>query len=134
MPWLLPTVQVSAGLMTLVVHRLFRVPLSSAVVIAGGAAGVSAAFNTPLAGVTFALEELAAAYEQRLTLLVMAAVVVSGLVTLGIAGGRPGQVRNGPRVAPSARRNFTVRSKARAAAGGSYSGRSASANQCRVPG
>jgi H+/Cl- antiporter ClcA len=80
-----PTVQISATLMTLV-HRIFRVPLSAAVVIAGGAAGVSAAFNTPLAGVTFALEELAAAYEQRLTLLVMAAVVISGLVSLGIAG------------------------------------------------
>lgn len=80
-----PTVQISAALMT-ATHRLFRVPLSAAVVIAGGAAGVSAAFNTPLAGVTFALEELASAYEQRLTLLVMAAVVISGLVSLGIAG------------------------------------------------
>ncbi|HEV2516898.1 MAG TPA: chloride channel protein [Devosia sp.] len=80
-----PTVQLSAAAMT-ATHRLFRVPLSSAVVIAGGAAGVSAAFNTPLAGITFALEELAAAYEQRLTLLVMAAVVVAGLVSLGIAG------------------------------------------------
>lgn len=80
-----PTVQISAALMT-AVHRAFRVPLSAAVIIAGGAAGVSAAFNTPLAGVTFALEELASAYEQRLTLLVMAAVVISGLVSLGISG------------------------------------------------
>ena len=70
-----PTVQISAAVMTFV-HRVFRVPLSSAVVIAGGAAGVSAAFNTPLAGITFALEELASAYEQRLNLLVMAAVVI----------------------------------------------------------
>jgi len=80
-----PTVQISAAIMT-AVHRAFRVPLSAAVVIAGGAAGVSGAFNTPLAGVTFALEELASAYEQRLTLLVMAAVVISGLVSLGVAG------------------------------------------------
>ena len=80
-----PTVQISAAVMT-AVHRLFRVPLTAAVVIAGGAAGVSAAFNTPLAGVTFALEELASAYEQRLTMLVMVAVVISGLVSLGIAG------------------------------------------------
>ena len=80
-----PTVQISAALMT-AVHRVFRVPLSAAVVIAGGAAGVSAAFNTPLAGVTCALEELASAYEQRLTLLVMVAVVISGLVSLGLAG------------------------------------------------
>lgn len=80
-----PTVQISAAIMT-AMHRVLKVPLSAAVVIAGGAAGVSGAFNTPLAGVVFALEELAAAYEQRLTLLVMAAVVISGLVSLGIAG------------------------------------------------
>ncbi|KAK0361350.1 hypothetical protein LTR94_023671 [Friedmanniomyces endolithicus] len=35
------------------------------VIIAGGAAGVAAAFNTPLAGLLFAIEELASAYEQR---------------------------------------------------------------------
>src|ERR1700750_234215 len=54
--------------------------------VAGGAAGVAAAFNTPLAGVTIAIEELAAAYEQRMTLLVMTAVLGSGMVSLGIAG------------------------------------------------
>ncbi|MBB5752685.1 chloride channel protein [Prosthecomicrobium pneumaticum] len=80
-----PTVQVGAALMV-AVHRAFRVPLSAAVVIAGGAAGVSAAFNTPLAGIAFAIEELAAAYEQRLALLVMATVMIGGLVSLGIAG------------------------------------------------
>ena len=68
------------------VHRLFGIELTSAVVIAGGAAGVSAAFNTPLAGVAFAIEELASAYEQRLAVLVMGAVMISGLVSLGLAG------------------------------------------------
>jgi H+/Cl- antiporter ClcA len=80
-----PTVQISAAIMR-ATHRLFRVEISSAVIIAGAAAGVSAAFNTPLAGVAFAIEELAAAYEQRLALLAMAAVMISGLVSLGIAG------------------------------------------------
>ncbi|MBX3428909.1 MAG: chloride channel protein [Hyphomonadaceae bacterium] len=80
-----PTVQLGASLMT-AMHRLFRVPLTPGVIIAGGAAGVSAAFNTPLAGVAFAIEELAAAYEQRLTVLVMAAVMIAGLVSLGLAG------------------------------------------------
>lgn len=80
-----PTVQVSATIMAYA-HRLLRVPVKASVMVAGGAAGVAAAFNTPLAGVTFAIEELAAAYEQRMTLLVMTAVLISGMVSLGIAG------------------------------------------------
>jgi len=80
-----PTVQISAAIMAFM-HRLLRIELTSAVVIAGGAAGVSAAFNTPLAGVAFAIEELAASYHQRLALLAMAAVMISGLVSLGLAG------------------------------------------------
>jgi H+/Cl- antiporter ClcA len=80
-----PTVQVSATIMAYA-HRLFRVPVRASVMVAGGAAGVAAAFNTPLAGVTFAIEELAAAYEQRMTLLVMTAVLISGMVSLGLAG------------------------------------------------
>lgn len=80
-----PTVQVSAAIMV-AVHRLLRVPITAGVLIAGGAAGVAAAFNTPLAGVAFAIEELASAYEQKVAVLVMAAVMVAGLVTLGVAG------------------------------------------------
>ncbi len=80
-----PTVQIGAAIME-AAHRLFRMRLGAAVYIAGGAAGVSAAFNTPLAGVAFAIEELASAYEQKLALLVMAAVMISGLVSLGLAG------------------------------------------------
>ena len=80
-----PTVQISASIMAYA-HRLFRMPVRSSVMIAGGAAGVAAAFNTPLAGVTFAIEELAAAYEQKMTLLVMTAVLISGMVSLGLSG------------------------------------------------
>lgn len=80
-----PTVQIAASIMGYA-HRWMRIPLRSSVYIAGGAAGVAAAFNTPLAGVAFAIEELAAAYEQRMTLLVMAAVLIAGMVSLGLAG------------------------------------------------
>lgn len=80
-----PTVQIAASIMGYA-HRFARTPLRASVYIAGGAAGVAAAFNTPLAGVAFAIEELAAAYEQRMTLLVMAAVLIAGMVSLGLAG------------------------------------------------
>ena len=80
-----PTVQVAASIMGYA-HRLMAIPLRASVFIAGGAAGVAAAFNTPLAGVAFAIEELAATYEQRITLLVMTAVLIAGMVSLGVSG------------------------------------------------
>jgi H+/Cl- antiporter ClcA len=80
-----PTVQVSAAIMARV-HRFFRVPITAGVIIAGGAAGVAGAFNTPLAGVAFAIEELANAFEQRVALLVMTAILIAGIVSLGLAG------------------------------------------------
>lgn len=80
-----PTVQIAASIMG-VSHRLLRVPLRGAVLIAGGAAGVAAAFNTPLAGLLFAIEELASAYEQKVTLLVIAAIVIAGMVAQSVQG------------------------------------------------
>ncbi|HTG37347.1 chloride channel protein [Sphingomonas sp.] len=80
-----PTVQLAAAVMG-VSHRIMRVPLRAPVVIAGGAAGVAAAFNTPLAGLLFAIEELASAYEQRVTLLVLSAIVIAGMVAQSVMG------------------------------------------------
>jgi H+/Cl- antiporter ClcA len=80
-----PTVQVGATVMAYA-HRLMRVPVTASVLVAGAAAGVAAAFNTPLAGVAFAIEELAAAYEQKMTLLVMTAVLIAGMISQGLAG------------------------------------------------
>jgi H+/Cl- antiporter ClcA len=47
---------------------------------------VAAAFNTPLGGVAFAIEELANAFEQRVAFLVMTAILIAGIVSLGVAG------------------------------------------------
>jgi H+/Cl- antiporter ClcA len=80
-----PTVQIAAAIMGLT-HRILGVPLRGAVLIAGGAAGVAAAFNTPLAGLLFAIEELASAYEQKVTLLVVAAIAIAGLVAQSAQG------------------------------------------------
>ncbi len=80
-----PTVQLGAAIMV-AAHKLLRVRVTPGVLIAGGAAGVAAAFNTPLAGIAFAIEELAVAYEQRVAVLAMGAVMIAGLTSQGIAG------------------------------------------------
>lgn len=79
-----PTVQVGASLM----HRAGewfggRYP---ALLLAGGAAGVAAAFNTPLAGIVFAIEEMGRNFEIRAGALVLAAVAVAGVAAQAIQG------------------------------------------------
>jgi H+/Cl- antiporter ClcA len=54
--------------------------------VAGGAAGVAAAFNAPLAGVMFAIEELTPRMEQRSSGLVVAAIVLAGLIAVSAFG------------------------------------------------
>nr|WP_237437628.1 chloride channel protein [Altericroceibacterium endophyticum] len=80
-----PTVQLGGAIMVQM-HRLFGARVTPGVLISGGAAGVAAAFNTPLAGIAFAIEELAVAYEQRVAVLVMGAVMIAGLTSQGLAG------------------------------------------------
>jgi H+/Cl- antiporter ClcA len=55
-------------------------------VLAGAAAGIAAAFNTPLAGIMFAIEEMAKSYEKRISGLIIAAVVVAGAVSISLLG------------------------------------------------
>lgn len=53
---------------------------------AGAAAGVAAAFNTPLAGITFAMEEIAEGFFGPLREPLILGVVVAGIVAQGLAG------------------------------------------------
>jgi chloride channel protein, CIC family len=83
-----PTVQIGAAIMH-ALGRLLRLPrleLERALVLAGGAAGIAAAFNTPLAGVVFAIEELSHSFEARTSGTVLTAVIVAGVTTLALAG------------------------------------------------
>ena len=83
-----PTVQVGASIMNWMGQRL-KLPSGrarQAFVLAGGAAGVSAAFNTPLAGIVFAIEELAHSFEARTSGTVLTSVIIGGIVTLALAG------------------------------------------------
>jgi H+/Cl- antiporter ClcA len=83
-----PTVHVGAGLFYSFARRFgFSDPkAASRFILAGGAAGIAAAFNTPLAGVVFAIEELAGTFEHRFSGLLLTAVIVGGVVSLGIMG------------------------------------------------
>ena len=79
-----PTVQVGAAIMA-AFGRLTpdRLP---GLLLAGGAAGVAAAFNTPLAGIVFGIEELGRAYEARSSGLIVAGIVAAGLTSLWFMG------------------------------------------------
>lgn len=57
-----------------------------ALILAGGAAGVAAAFNTPLAGIVFAIEELSRSFEERASGATLTAVVLAGVVAIAIIG------------------------------------------------
>lgn len=83
-----PTVHIGAGLMYWIGRRFaFTDPKAiSRFVLAGGGAGIAAAFNTPLAGVVFAIEELAGTYEHRFSGIILTAVIFAGMVSLGLLG------------------------------------------------
>ena len=83
-----PSVQVAAGVMQ---HaRRWLSPGSSidarALLIAGGAAGIAAAFNAPLAGVVFAIEELSGRMEWRASGVIITAIVLAGLMAVSAFG------------------------------------------------
>ncbi|MFA7503178.1 MAG: chloride channel protein [Burkholderiaceae bacterium] len=55
-------------------------------IVAGGAAGLAAAFNTPLAGVVFAFEEINKNFEQRTSGTLITAILFAGIIALALAG------------------------------------------------
>jgi H+/Cl- antiporter ClcA len=83
-----PTVHIGAAIMA-EVRRFYphrNTQLERRLLLAGAAAGLSAAFNTPLAGIIFAIEELARDFESRTNGIMITAVVFSGLTSLALAG------------------------------------------------
>ena len=83
-----PTVHVGAALMYNM-RRFYPRPsaiLERRLILAGAAAGLSAAFNTPLAGIVFAIEELSRSFEQRASGIVITTIIFAGIVALGLNG------------------------------------------------
>ncbi len=83
-----PTVHVGAAIMFSLRRfvRFREYDMERVLIIAGGAAGVSAAFNTPLAGIVFAIEELSRSFEVRTRGLMLAGVMVAAIVAIAILG------------------------------------------------
>src|SRR5579884_4290960 len=79
-----PTVQVGASIM-FTVGRLSPAR-QRGLILAGAAAGIAAAFNTPLAGVVFAIEEMSRAFDERANSLVVGAIVAAGIVSAAWLG------------------------------------------------
>ncbi|MBX2973067.1 MAG: chloride channel protein [Flavobacteriales bacterium] len=84
-----PTLQI-AGSVYRTVHKLlppFWPKVSRKVMmITGGAAGLSAAFNTPLGGIVFAIEELTRTHIAKFRTAVLSSVILSGMTAQLILG------------------------------------------------
>jgi H+/Cl- antiporter ClcA len=80
-----PTVQVGASLM-LLSARLGGMAHAKGLILAGSAAGIAAAFNTPLAGIVFAIEEMGRSYNARTNGVVLSAVIIAGVASLSLTG------------------------------------------------
>jgi hypothetical protein len=54
--------------------------------LAASAAGVAAAFNTPLAGIVFGIEEMSRSFEERTSTIIIGTVIAAGLTSLALVG------------------------------------------------
>lgn len=79
-----PTVQVGASLMFAAGRLSER--RQPGLVLAGAAGGVAAAFNTPLAGIVFAIEEIGKSFESKGSTLIITAVIMAGMTSLTLIG------------------------------------------------
>ena len=83
-----PSVQIAASILRRA-HDLLpnaRAIRASDLVLAGGAAGIAAAFNTPLAGITYAIEELGRRFESRTSGVLLSTIMIAGLVAIALQG------------------------------------------------
>ena len=84
-----PTVHVGAVILHSMSHWMPKGHADAqrrAMILAGGAAGVAAAFNTPLAGIVFAIEELSRSFEERASGATLTAVILAGVVAIALTG------------------------------------------------
>ena len=79
-----PTVQVGAS--TMFLFGRLEPHRQAGLFLAGSAAGVAAAFNAPLAGIIFGIEEMSRSFEVRASGLILGTVIAAGLTSLSLVG------------------------------------------------
>lgn len=79
-----PTVQVGASIM-FAIGRLSP-KRQSGLILAGASAGIAAAFNTPLAGIVFGIEEMSRSFEIKTSGLLIGGILAGGLTSLALLG------------------------------------------------
>lgn len=84
-----PTLQISAALFFQISKywpKSLPKPPQNLMILAGGAGGLAAAFNTPLGGVVFAIEELSKTHINLVRTSIFQAVIIAGLLTQMVLG------------------------------------------------
>lgn len=84
-----PTIHIAASLfygMGVKFRKIWPSLNMQSMIIAGGAAGIASAFNTPLGGIVYAIEELATEGFNKFRSFLILAVIISGLVAQGLFG------------------------------------------------
>jgi len=81
-----PAVHVGASVM-LSLGKVIKFPphyLERGLILAGSAAGFAAMFSTPLAGIIFAIEEMGRTLEEKISSLVLTAIIFSGVTAYAL--------------------------------------------------
>lgn len=81
-----PTVHLGAAIM-FSIGRFMHVParyLERGLILTGGGAGIAAAFNTPLAGIVFAIEEMARSFDRRNSSMMMIGIILAGMTGIAV--------------------------------------------------
>ena len=81
-----PTVYLGAAIMHLL-GKYAHLPsryVERGLILTGGGAGVAAAFNAPLAGIVFAIEEMARSFDRRNSGMMLIGVVLAGMTAIAV--------------------------------------------------
>jgi len=79
-----PTVHLGAAIMYSL-GKYVHLPatyLERGLIMTGGGAGIAAAFNTPIAGIIFAIEEMARSFDRRNSAMILTGVILAGMTAI----------------------------------------------------